>query len=186
MLQIPHCPFSSLQKDLLVVQPSLQWSSLLPIISPTATKDNLSLCVTAPLYIFEDHCRVTLTALLNGRPLAKRATYFWKHSAPDGTQHPAQLHRPKRGEGLLNMSCKGHSSLYTLVQRLLFFTIVWHCCLVFGLRAISHTPRSFPAELLSSWVSPLILWLHCGLLQINLACMLFHIISAVCANNFEF
>ena len=89
-LQVPHCPFSSLQKDLPVIQPSLQWSSLLPIVSPTATKDNLSLCVTAPLYIFEDHCHVTLTPLSNGHPLAKWATSFWKHSAPDGAQHPPQ------------------------------------------------------------------------------------------------
>lgn len=48
---------------------------------------------------------------------------------------------------------------------------------------IHHNPHwSLPAELLSGWVSPLILCLHWWLLQINLTCMLFHIISAVCAN----
>lgn len=114
-------------------------SSLLPIISPTATKDNLSLCVTAPLYRFEDHCHVTLTPLSNGHPLAKWATSFWKHGAPDGAQHPPQLQRPKRGEGLLNISCKGHSNRETAF----FSTAVWHCCLVFGLRSITTPADTF-------------------------------------------
>lgn len=77
------------------VQPLLQWSSLLPFMSPTATKINLSLCVTVPLQIFKGHCCVTLTPLLHGHPLGKRATSFWKLSVLDGVQHPAQLHRPR-------------------------------------------------------------------------------------------
>lgn len=95
MLEVPHHPSSPLQKTVLLSSPHLQRSSLLPSTSPIATNANLSLCVTAPLQIFEDHCHVTLTPLWNVPPASdQEATSLWKCCALDGVWHPAQLHRP--------------------------------------------------------------------------------------------
>lgn len=117
MLEVPHHPFRSLQKAILLSSSHLQWSSLLPSISPIATKNNLSLCVTAPLQIREDHC-----PLRNIPPASDQgATSLWNCCVPDGAWHPAQLHRPKGGEGSLNTYCKEQLSIHTHMKTGFFF-----------------------------------------------------------------
>lgn len=93
-----------------------------PVVQPSlavqlTTSYHVSLCVSAPLQICEDHCLFWSTPPASDQG----ATSLWKCCVPDEVWHPVQLHRPKAGEGSLNTSCKEQPNLYILIWRLDFF-----------------------------------------------------------------
>lgn len=164
-----------------------------PVVQPSlavqlTTSYHVSLCVSAPLQICEDHCLFWSTPTASDQG----ATSLWKCCVPDEVWHPVQLHRPKAGEGSLNTSCKEQPNLYILIWRLDFFfpTTVWDCCLLFGLRSATTLPT--PLRILSCrcapWLdfSPQLVFALLMIANQPHICMLFHVIPAVCANPFKF
>lgn len=96
-------PVQFMSENHSVVQPSLAVK--------LTTSHHVSLCVSAPLWICEDHCPFWSIPPASDQG----ATSLWKCCVPDEVWHPAQLHRPKGGEGSLNTSCKEQPNLYILI-----------------------------------------------------------------------